>query len=100
LIGSISVYLFLERIDEFDYQKQFGFARRFSLIRKLKAAARKRALDFYAVHANILDDHFSAMPNLLDDLWDDFRSHIQAGAAFISERQHRMYLGLSAAVLV
>jgi hypothetical protein len=99
VIQALTVYLFLERIDEHDYKTQLRFAERFSLIRELEADKRSKALEFFSVHADITDSHFAAMPGILEDLWSAHQNQIKDAAFFLMRIHHRMYEGLAAAVL-
>jgi hypothetical protein len=99
IVQGITVYLFLERIDEFDYVSQLEFTSRFSLIRKLAPAERARSLEFYSVHAGLLDQHFEAMPSLLDEQWESHANEIRHASRFLADIHHRMYVGLSEYVI-
>ena len=99
VVRGIAVYLFLERIDEFDYAMQLEFVNRFSLVRELSDSQRARALEFYSVHAALLDRHFESMTSLLDDLWESQEQEIRQASGFLADIHLRMYVGLSKHVL-
>ena len=99
VIRGLTVYLFLERIDEFDYGTQLEFASRFSSIRRLEPSERARALEFYSVHAALMDQHFESMPDILDEVWEEHEREIREASKFLIGTHLRMYLGLSEHIL-
>jgi hypothetical protein len=99
VVRGLTVYLLLERVDEFDYGTQLKFASRFSLIRQIDPVDRTRALEFFSVHASLLDQHFESMPDFLDELWVTHEHEIRQASEFLAKIHHCMYVGLSEHVL-